>query len=94
MHALLPRVQVLLRCEPWPRLQRLSVSCPFVHATIGGDVLVRCFPALRSLDWPQLMGAQQVGIAAGMGIGCRAGWRGALEMAPRFKNVEPLNGIA
>lgn len=55
-------MQVLQRGEPWPRLQHLGVSCPFVHETIGGSAfLAHCFPELRSLEWRQLLGTQEVG---------------------------------
>ncbi|KAI7836631.1 hypothetical protein COHA_009516 [Chlorella ohadii] len=51
---------VLQRGEPWPRLQHLGVSCPFVHETIGGSAfLAHCFPELRSLEWRQLLGTQE-----------------------------------
>lgn len=54
-------LQEILRedTQPWPRLERLSISCPSVHEKIGGE-LVRCFPTLRSLEWAELLATEQV----------------------------------
>lgn len=52
------------RGEPWPRLTHLSVSCPFVDGEVTGNELIGSLPALRSLDWAELRGTQQVRAAA------------------------------
>ena len=49
--------------QPWPRLERLAVSCRWVREEMGSQ-LVRALPALRSLEWEELPGSEEVGAAA------------------------------